>query len=581
MHRYSILAIALLFAATSLWGLSRSRPAEASEPIAFSTKHLPFKKWNRDDSCCSAQGKQFAVASAGPKSAEAAQKIYREGCNLVEAAIAATFVTAVERPQSTGIGGGGFLTLRLKNKSGEKTQFIDFRETAPQKAKPDMFFKDGKKIENLSRDGVHAVATPGFVAGMFDTFVAYGSKKPACRWEKLIAPAIALAEAGFPVYPSLAERIEIRKAVLAKDPIAAAMYLPGGVPLKVGEVLVQKDLAQTLRQIAKTGKNDFYRGTLAKKIADFIRDEALPEVAHVTQTDLAEYRVKFEQPLEGKFRGYRVLTAPPPSAGGVILLEALNVLDPMELGNVPTTQTLHLLSEILLRGFADRSLIGDGDQNYRRLLTPAYAKAMRESLNLERATAARDLKPLHVDFEEKPHTSHVSLLDADGNAVGITTTVNFFFGSGRVVPGTGIFLNDEMDDFGAAVLPGKRPVSSMMPTILLKDDRPTLVIGAAGSSTIVSAVLQGILNDTVWWPHDVRRAVFAGRLHKQYDPANDILSLEPGAFSESVEKDLAQRGHNLQPAKFSAQMQAVGFNPEGGKLTAVHEPRDAGGALAQ
>lgn len=569
------------------------------DPMVFGTGHLPLELWKRTPECCSAQGKSFAVATGGTAAAQAAMDLNKKGCSVVDAAVAATFVLAVERPQSTGIGGGGFLTLHLKRPGGDVTEFVDFRETAPHNARADMFLKDGKKVENLSRDGVHSAGTPGFVAGLYETHKKYGSRTGKCRWSELLKPAIALAEKGFPVYPSLVERIEIRKEQLAKDPIAAKLYLPDGKPLKVGDILVQKDLAKTLRQIAKTGKQDFYFGATAKRIAAFIEAEATPGVPHVDKIDLANYTVVTSQPLKGTFQGYEVLTAPPPSAGGVALLESLNILSGFDLAQEKShARYIHLLSETLLRSFADRTLIGDKQDAavHEKLLTTAYADAARKSIGLDRPTPAADVKPGVVPQPEGPHTAHTSILDGNGNAMSVTTTVNFFFGSARVVPGTGIFLNDEMDDFATspggtnlsglpdaapnAIAPGKRPVSSMIPTIVTKAGRPVLVIGAAGSSTIVSGVLQGILNDLVLWPHELRRALFAGRAHKQFDPKNDTLSLEPNAFSPETEARLKKMGHVLKPARFSPQVNAVDYNPETGMMTAVHEPRDAGGAAA-
>jgi gamma-glutamyltranspeptidase/glutathione hydrolase len=218
-------------------------------------------------------------------------------------------------------------------------------------------------------------------------------------------------------------------------------------------------------------------------------------------------------------------------------------------------------------------------------------------INLEHPTPAKDIKPAALVTDESPHTAHTSIMDGDGNAVSITTTVNFYFGAGVVVPGTGIFLNDEMDDFATqpggtnlsglpdsapnAIAPGKRPISSMIPTIVLQGEQPVLVVGAAGSSTIISGVLQTILNDLVVWPHDLKRAVFAARAHKQYDPKNDVLTLEPNGFSKQTEAALIKMGHSVQPAKFSPQVQAVEFNPQTGMITAVHEPRDEGGVSAK
>lgn len=578
--------------------------ASGDDSMALTTAHIDFAKWKRSPDCCTATGKKFAVAAAGTHAAQAALEMRDRGCNVVDAAVAASFTLAVERLQSTGIAGGGFLTLHLARpaKDGKRDIAIDFREAAPHRATRDMYLKDGKPVENLSRDGALAAGTPGFVAGLYEAYSRYGSGGPRCKWKALLQPAIRVAEKGFAVYPSLAEKISIRKDQLLMDPEAAKLLLPGGAPLAIGATLVQKDLARTLRAIAARGKDGFYRGTVAKQLVDYMRD------AHglIDEADLERYATKgprFTSPLRGEFLGHEIVITPPPSAGGVAILESLAILSGFPLASETSrARYASLLAETFRRAYADRLLVGDpdfvhakGEPTYRDVLTPSYADKARKRIEPGVPTASDKISPAELVKEESPHTAHVSVADDAGNAVSVTTTVNYFFGAARIVPGTGMFLNDEMDDFATqvggqnitglvgsarnAVEPYKVPVSSMAPAIVLKDGRPVLVVGAAGSSTIISSILQTIVSDLAIAKYDVRRAVFAGRVHHQWKP--DKLMVEARALSGETEAKLAKMGYVLDAPKFPSQVQAVGIHPDTGEMTAVFDPRDEGGAGAR
>jgi len=555
----------------------------------YSEKHIEFEKWGRTHECCTASGSRAAVASGGTHASKAGLEILKAGGNTVDAAVATAFVLAVERPHSAGLGGGGFMTLYLKN-TKPRAQFIDFRETAPEKSRRDMYLdKSGEVVPKLSVVGPLSVATPGFVVGLYEIHKKWG-KLP---WKRLLIPSVELAFSGFKVYPSLARHIVEKSDCLLKDIEASKLLFPEGKPLKAGDLLIQKDLANTLRRIAQNGSKEFRTGKTAKEIIRYMK-------AHegiLSEADLKNYRLKYRKPIEGSFKGFEIVSAPPPSAGGVLILQGLKTLEgfPLEELSQKTPNYVHLISEILKRGYADRSkFVGDPDftsLDYSELISEKYVKSLIKNIAMDRATPSSEIKG--GDFiDDKTHTTHLSIIDNEGNAVASTLTINDSFGACVIAPGTGVFLNDEMDDFSAKpgamniygltgeqaneIAPFKRPASSMSPTIVLKEGEPILAVGAAGGSRITTSVFQVILNDLFVYPGDLKKAVFAPRIHQQWMP--EFLDLEEG-FSESALAFLDSIGEKVRKAPWSAIAQAVHLE-NNGKVKAVFDPRDEGGAEA-
>ena len=385
------------------------------------------------------------VVAANAPASEAGVAMLRGGGNAVDAAVATSFAISVLRPQSTGIGGGGFLLLYLAKE--DKTLAIDFRERAPLKATRDMFVRDGEAVPSLSRTGPLAVAVPGIVAGLVEVQQQYGSLSLA----EVMQPAIRLADEGFPVYPHLAQAIAYRAEVLGESEATRAVYYRDDQPLRQDDLFIQKDLANTLRAIAKDGKDAFYTGRVAGAIvAEMQRIGGL-----LTQDDLDQYSVIDRVPVTGSFQDTRVYSMPPPSSGGVLLVQMLNVLSgfPLQKLGFQTPGATHILTETLRLAFHDRArYLGDTDfvsVPVERLVSPAYAQDLRAKIDVSKATPSQGIPQTPAGRIESTSTTHLSVIDQEGNAVATTQTVNLYFGSGVMVPGTGIMLNDEMDDFNA------------------------------------------------------------------------------------------------------------------------------------
>lgn len=555
----------------------------------YSEKHLDFQKWNRTSDCCTATGVKAAIASGGTFASKAGLEVLKAGGNTVDAAIATAFTLAVERPHSAGLGGGGFMTLYLKGQKPE-AHFVDFRETAPEKSTRDMYLdKNGDVIPGLSVVGALSVATPGFVNGLYEIHKKWG-KLP---WRRLLAPAVELAFRGFKVYPSLEKNIHEKRDCLLKDPEASKLLFREGKSVKTGDLLVQRDLANTLRRIAHEGAREFTTGKTAQEIARYMKKHQ----GILSEKDLRTYKVKFRKPILGRFKNLQLISSPPPSAGGVLVAQGMGVLEHFQIEEISqqTPQYLHLLSEILKRGYADRSkFVGDPDfftMDYSKLFSDGYLKALAGSISLDKTTPSSEIQGGRLT-DDKTHTTHLSVIDTEGNAIASTLTINDSFGACVIVPGTGFFLNDEMDDFsakpGAAniygltgeraneIAPRKRPASSMTPTILIKDGQPFLAVGAAGGSRITTSVFQIILNDLFVFPGNLKKSIFAPRIHQQWAP--DFLDLEEG-FSENTRTWLEQVGEKTRQAPWSAVTQAVHVESDG-KVRAVFDPRDEGGAEA-
>jgi len=551
--------------------------------------HIDFKGWDRTETCCLASGKKMAVASGGTHASQAALEISQMGGTLADAAVAAAFTLAVERPQSLGLGGGGFF---LYSQPGKKRNdvFVDFREVAPGVATAKMFRDSQDQVIPLqSRLGAKAVATPGFVPGMLLIHKKWG-KLP---WAKLLQPAIRLARQGFRVYPSLARRIDEEKKALLEDSYTKSLISINGELLKKGDWIRQLDLAQTLERIAENPQREMRSGITAQKIAAFMKTRG----GLISQKDLLRYQAVIRKPLEFQWNGKTLLLAPPPSAGGVVVIEMLNMLARDALDRMEPSEYVHLLSESMRRAYADRSqAIGDPDFHkfsIEPLLSYSRAEKLRASITSGQATPSKAIRPISSEDLKENHTTQLSLMDEAGNAIAMTLSLNEFFGCRLAVPETGIFLNNQMDDFSSkpgepnvfgllgaeanSIAPFKRPVSSMTPTIILDRGRPVLAIGAAGGSKISTHVTQVFLNLFLRTPDDLRKAVFSPRFHHQWLP--DQITLENG-FSEKMIRTLKTMGHSLEISDRTALVQTVWRNPEG-SFVAVFDPRDEGGAEAQ
>jgi gamma-glutamyltranspeptidase/glutathione hydrolase len=496
------------------------------------------------------------VVAQEQRAARIGVEILDRGGNAVDAAVAVGFAMAVTYPRAGNLGGGGFMVIHLAK--GNRDIAIDYRETAPAKAWPEMFLDaEGHPDPKKSRDSGLAVGVPGTVAGLALAEEKYGSGRLSLA--DLIRPAINLAANGFRVEDDLADSLPGARARLARWPSTASIFLNGGETLRQGERLFQPDLADTLRAITKHGPRAFYTGDIAEKIADAVREAG----GIMTAQDLADYRAVERPVVRGTYRGYDIVSMPPPSSGGVCLIEMLNILEGYDLGKLGRgAEALHDEIEAMKRAYADRAVyMGDPDSvrmPLAMLTSKDYAAKLRAGIG-PRATPAADIHPGKPEDPEGRNTTHFSVVDSDGNAVSNTYTLNFSYGLGLVADGTGVLLNNELDDFTAkpgasnaygllgfaANLPGpgKRPLSSMTPTIVLKDGKPVLVTGSPGGSRIITAVLQVIVN-ALDFHMPVSAAVEAPRLHNQWMP--DKTDVEPG-FPPAVLDALVARGHRIVP----------------------------------
>ena len=537
-----------------------------------------------------ALGQKYAVATQGIYSTQAARTILAEGGNLVDAAIATSFVLAVERPQSTGLTGGGFLLFRQA--STGQIFAVDFRERAPLKATEKMFLdSQGVPDKTLSRSSILSSGTPGLVAGLVEIHHRFGHL-PLSR---IVRPAIELAEKGFTVYPQLALALETRSELLLKQPAGKAIFAGAdGKVLKSGDLLVQKDLAQTLRIIAKKGRAGFYQGPVAKKFLSFFKEQR----GLITAKDFKSYQVKWREPVRGTFHGYDVVSMPPPSSGGIHVIQFLNFLerDPLDDYGFLSTMSIHLAAASLQSAFADRAAyLGDTDfvkVPVKGLISKTYAQQRRDEVSLDHARQASEVKPGKPAAYESSETTHFSMIDQEGNMISSTQTVNGWMGSGWIVPGTGMVLNNEMDDFSAlegtanmfgaiggrpdSIEPQKTPLSSMSPTLVLKDNKPVLALGAPGGTRIISCVAQTALN-YLEFKLPLFESVASIRYHDQWQP--DVLQIDPPGPRVGVLQQLQLLGYKVDIKPVGCNVMAV--SQEGQQLHAVADPRDRGTSDAQ
>jgi gamma-glutamyltranspeptidase/glutathione hydrolase len=521
-----------------------------------------------------------AVATESQLAADAGAEVLRAGGSAADAALAASVAICVVHAQSCGIGGGGFALVRLADGS---TTALDYREVAPARATPDRFVTDGKPDQSKLRKGGLAIGVPGEPAGWVALHERFGRVPLAT----VLGPAIRLARDGFALddAPTLAKQIERSADMLRADPALRATFLgPDGALPGPGFRIVQRDLAATIDAVVTSGAKSFYEGPTATAIAAAVHANG----GVLDAGDLARYRVIWRTPLRGSYRGREVVTMPPPGSGGIVL-EALGILahdDPKALG-AETATWLHLLAGAMAHSFADRARwYGDPaftDVPVARLLAPERLAEIRDRLR-----ATERIQP-QADEARDGGTAHISVVDTEGNAVSLTTTINTSFGAGIVVPGTGIILNNEMDDFAVApgipnvygligsaanaVGPGKRPQSSMSPTIVLRDRKPELVVGGSGGPFIISATLQVVLGVTAF-DRSLKHAVAAPRIHDQAVPP--VLLVEP-EIPEAVRQVLTQQGNTVKEFRAIGASAAAGLGRDG-KPAGAGDPRKDGGA---
>ena len=510
------------------------------------------------------------VVAQEARAARIGAEILKQGGNAVDAAVAVGFAMAVTYPRAGNIGGGGFMVIHLA--TGDDVT-IDYRETAPAAATRDMFLNAaGEADPGKSRDSALAIGVPGTVAGLALAQAKYGSGKFSLA--DLIAPAIALARDGIPIEDDIADSLPSVQARLARWPSSAKIFLrPDGAPLAQGDRLVQSDLAGTLERVARDGAQGFYEGEMAERLAASIRAAG----GIMTAADLKNYHATIRAPVRGTYRGYDIVSMPPPSSGGVHLIEMLNILEGYDLTE-RNAASLHLMIQAMTRAYADRAVyLGDPDTvqvPVKGLTSKAYAKSLRDSIT-EKATPPATVRPGNPAIHEGDNTTHYSVIDKDGNAVSNTYTLNFSYGLGFVADGTGVLMNNELDDFTAkpgaanafglvgfeANLPGpnKRPLSSMTPTIVLKNGKPVLVTGSPGGSRIITTVLQVIVN-VLDFKMPVNEAVGAPRLHHQWRP-EDVF-VEPGFDAETL-ADLGERGHKITPTRPGTSANSIAVTDDG------------------
>jgi gamma-glutamyltranspeptidase/glutathione hydrolase len=531
------------------------------------------------------EGRRGMVVSAHRDASAVGQRILEAGGNAVDAAVAVGYALAVVDPCCGNLGGGGFMLMRLAD---ARTIFIDFRETAPRAATRDMFLDaSGNAARDQSLYGYRAAGVPGTVKGLDHALTRYGRFDRA----RVMAPAIALARDGFVLGEPDIAILDGKAAKLAEDPEAAKIFLrPDGGRFQPGDRLVQSDLAATLAAVAERGPDAFYRGPIATSVAAAsARGNGL-----LTAADFADYTVRERTPIACTYRGYLIRSAPPPSSGGTILCEMLNVIAAWDIAALGhnSAPTVHRDVEAMRHAYRDRNtLLGDPDfvdNPVDRLLSAEHADAIRAKIDPDKAGSSAALDSAAAG--EKAETTHYSVVDGDGNAVAVTYTINGNFGAAVVVPGTGFLLNNEMDDFTAkpgtanlfglvqgeanAIAPGKRPLSSMTPTIVEKDGRPVLVLGSPGGSRIITTVLQ-VLTGIVDHRLTPEAAVAAPRFHHQFQP--DALYYERGGLSAETLSALAAMGHQPHEQGRWGAVELVAIAPDG-TLTGVSDPRRPAGA---
>jgi gamma-glutamyltranspeptidase / glutathione hydrolase len=530
-------------------------------------------------------GRKAMVVAQEDLATDVGVSILRAGGNAVDAAVAVGFALAVTHPYAGNLGGGGFLLIRMAD--GRAT-FIDFRETAPGRASRDMYRDAAGKPTNDSVVGWRSVGVPGMVRGFELAHEKYG-RKP---WAELVNPAVALAAKGFPVSRWQMNSWKRSAPLLSQFPESQRIFLKGGAYYDWQETFRQPELAQTLGRIARLGAQDFYEGETAHLLAAAMAKNG----GLITLADLRDYKAVERKPLEADYKGYHIITSPPPSSGGVGLLQMLAMLSTTgyEKYGAGSAEAYHYMAEVMRRFFADRNqYLADPDfvkNPIDALLDPAYVRSRATTIDPEHATPSDQVNPGRPARTEGTNTTHYNIVDEEGNAVAVTYTLNDGYGSGVTVPGAGFLLNDEMDDFSAkpgspnmfglvqgeanAIAPGKRPLSSMVPTIILKDGKPFVILGAPGGPVIITAILQVILN-VIDFEMNVQDAVDFPRVHQQWKP--DRLDVEKGVSPDTIAL-LQRMGYTVEVGnpQVTARVEAIEISD--GWLQGAHDGRGPGKA---
>jgi len=528
----------------------------------------------------------MVVSDNGPATL-VGRDVLAAGGNAVDAAVAVAFALAVAYPTAGNIGGGGFAVTRFKG----ETRALDFRETAPASATRDMYLDTTGKSKPESRDGIRSVGVPGSVAGLWELHQKLGSKKKT--WPELLAPAIALAENGVTIDDGFLSTLEMAGSRLKKHAVSTALFFPGGAAPAKGSTWKNPELAAVLRRIEK-GPKGFYAGPTAEAIVAQMKADG----GYITLADLDRYRAKWRTPISLTYRGHTVTSMPPPSSGGVTLAMICHILEGYELGKMPhqSPEELHVVFEAMRRAYAARNAkLGDPDfvkMPLDRLLGDAWAKEQRATILPDRATPSAEIVSDGPASASGPHTTHFSVVDANGDAVALTTTINYWYGSGVTVKGGGFVLNNEMDDFATvpgtangfglvqgepnAIAPGKRMLSSMAPTIVAgPDGKVLLVLGAAGGPTIITTVFQE-LSGVIDFGMDIGAAVNAPRFHMQHLP--DEVGFEKSGLPEPTAKKLEAMGYKTKERGHIADAPGIGWS--NGEWIGAAEPRRVGSLAA-
>ena len=573
---------------------------QAQNPTEYKERAETEKSWPKE----AVRGAHGMVATDEELASRAGIEILQKGGNAVDAAVATAFALAVVEPAAGNIGGGGFMLVRMAD---GRANFLDYREVAPGKATRDMYIKpDGKLDEVASVLGYQAVAVPGTVAGLELALKKYGTMKMA----DVMGPAIRLAENGFPVSQKLAQEFKYQRKDLQRFSVSSRIFLKDGAMYNAGETFRQPQLAETLKRIAKNGAADFYRGETARMMVQDITAMG----GLVTMEDLAQYQPKVREVLHAKYaldgHNWEVISSPPPSSGGVAIIEALNILKNVPLKGWDDTESVHQVVETMRRVFADRAAYL-ADPDFAKvpvdgLTSGCYGKELAATIDPKRASSsgtvhagephvcgeeARIPPPVEVSLNDGPNTTHFSVVDTAGNAVASTTTLNNSYGS-HVTSSAGFLLNDEMDDFTTqpgvpnalfgliqseanAIAPGHRPLSSMSPTILLKDGKLSFVTGSPGGPTIISAVLLTVIN----WMRlgmDAQAAINAPRFHHQWMPDRVFMEQQ---FPATMEQGLNAMGHATKLRGHIGLVNAIGIDSQTGERLGAADPRDEGSAV--
>lgn len=531
-----------------------------------------------------ARSKNGMVVSAEPLATKVGVQILKKGGNAVDAAVAVGFALAVTYPTAGNIGGGGYMVIHLKD--GNSTT-IDFRETAPGLAFKDMYIDSSGKFQpKLSQEGATSAGVPGSVAGLIYALEKYGTMK----LEDVIQPAINLAEDGFPLTHYAARMIESNIKEFKKYESSMKVFSKNGKSFEEGDIFKQTDLAQTLKLIKQNGRDGFYKG----KTADLILNQMKKMDGLITLEDLENYKVIERKPVIGTYRGFEIVSMPPSSSGGIVLIKMLNILENFDFKKEEwgSSSYIHRLVEAIRYAYADRSKhLGDPEfynvpQGW--LISKEYSKEIFNKIT-ERATESKSITPGNPKWNESEETTHYSVADKFGNAVSVTTTINAGFGSSLVADGAGFLLNNEMDDFSAqpgtpnmfgllgseanSIQPGKRMLSSMTPTIVLKNGKPYLVVGTPGGSTIITVVLQVIMN-LLEFDMNLKNAMDAPRIHHQWFP--DEIQYERFALPEDVKNNLIAKGHKIGRMRGLGLVEAILIDQDNGIFFGVSDKRGAG-----